>query len=65
MLRKEIYHSQENIKNDVSKLFLEAFPEDERPPLSIFLRSLKKKEIILLAFYDEDMERVHHLDLLF
>ena len=52
MLRKEIYHNQENIRKDVSKIFLEAFPEDERPPLAIFLRSLKKKEITLLAFYD-------------
>ena len=54
MLRKEIYHNQENIKKDVSDLFLEAFPEDERPPLFVFLRSLKKKEITLLAFYDGD-----------
>ena len=54
MLRKEIYHNQENIRKDVSNLFLEAFPEDERPPLSIFLKSLKKKEITLLAFYEQD-----------
>ena len=55
MLRKEIYQGQERIKKDVSSLYLEAFPEDERPPLSIFLKSLKKKEITLLAFYDEDI----------
>ena len=54
MLRKEIYQGQEKIKKDVSYLFLEAFPEDERPPLFVFLKSLKKKEITLLAFYDEN-----------
>ena len=54
MLRKEIYKDQPNIKEDISSLFLEAFPEDERPPLNIFLKSLKQKEITLLAFYDED-----------
>lgn len=54
MLRIERYHKQEHIKKDVSKLFLEAFPEDERPPLEIFLESLDKKEITLLAFYQEE-----------
>ena len=47
MLRKEIYIDQPNIKEDISNLFLEAFPEDERPPLNVFLKSLKQKEITL------------------
>ena len=54
MLRKETYRGQKYIKEDVSKLFIEAFPEDERPPLEIFLKSLDKKEITLLAFYQEN-----------
>lgn len=53
MLVKEIYSSQDNIKKDISGLFLEAFPEEERPPLNVFLKSLKKKEVTLLAFYDD------------
>ena len=52
MLRKEIYSGQENIIKDVSDLYLEAFPVEERPPLDIFLKSLKQKEITLLAFYE-------------
>ena len=55
MLRQEVYKGQPNIKKDISGLFLEAFPENERPPLSIFLKSLKQKEITLLAFYDENV----------
>ena len=53
MLRKEVYNGNELAKKEISDLFLEAFPEDERPPLFIFLRSLKKKEITMLTFYDE------------
>ena len=54
MLRVEKYFDETKRKLDVGNLFLEAFPEDERPPLDIFLDSLKKKEITLLTFYDED-----------
>ena len=53
MFRLEIYKDQEKIKKDVSKLFLEAFPEDERPPLNKFLKSLNNKSISLLTFYEE------------
>ena len=54
MLRKEVYQDSDKAKQNVGDLFLEAFPEDERPPLLVFLRSLQKKEITLLTFYDED-----------
>ena len=54
MLRKEFYSDTPKEKQEVSDLFLEAFPEDERPPLFIFLRSLKKKEITLLTFCDNE-----------
>ena len=54
MLRKEIYQGQESIIKDVSDLYLSAFPEDERPPLDIFLKSLKQKEITLLTFYQDE-----------
>ena len=52
MLRYKVYREQKTIIEDVSKLYLEAFPENERPPLSIFLESLKQEAITLLAFYD-------------
>ena len=54
MLRKEIYLDNEKVKKDVSDLYLSAFPKEERPPLNIFLKSLEKKEITLLTFYDEN-----------
>ena len=54
MLQKEIYLDTSKEKQEVSDLFLEAFPEDERPPLFVFLNSLKKKEITLLTFYDNE-----------
>lgn len=54
MLSLEKYNGQKNIKNDVSKLFLEAFPEDERPPLDVFLKSLENKKVSLLTFYQDN-----------
>ena len=51
MLRKEIYQGQKIIIKDVSALFLQAFPEEERPPLDVFLKSLRQKAVTLLAFY--------------
>ena len=54
MLRKEIYLDNEKVKKEVSDLYLSAFPKEERPPLEIFLKSLEKKEITLLTFYDEN-----------
>ena len=54
MLRKELYSDTEKARKEVSALFLEAFPEDERPPLEVFLNSLKKKEITMLLFYDNE-----------
>ena len=54
MLEKRIYQNQEDIKKDISQLFLSAFPEDERPPLNVFLKSLKQKAVTLLAFYQDN-----------
>ena len=54
MLRKEIYQGQESLIKDVSVLYLSAFPEEERPPIQIFLKSLKQKEITLFAFYQDE-----------
>ena len=54
MLQKEIHLSSKTVKKEVGVLFLEAFPEDERPPLSVFLKSIDKKEIKLLTFNEGD-----------
>ena len=54
MLEKRIYKGELNIKEDVSQLFLSAFPEDERPPLDAFLKSLEQKAVTLLAFYQQN-----------
>ena len=54
MLRKILYQNQEEIKKDVANLLLEAFPEEERPPLDKFFKSLLVKENQLFAYFDHD-----------
>ena len=54
MLKKVIYQGQEQIKKDVSKLLVEAFPEDERPPVDIFFKNLEKDNTRLLTFYQNN-----------
>ena len=54
MLKKTIYTDQLNIKEDVSKLLVEAFPENERPPVDFFFENIKKDNNKLIAFYDSD-----------
>ena len=51
----EIVNFKENHKvlKDVIPLFLEAFPEDERPPVFIFKKTVKRKNSELLTFYDK------------
>jgi GNAT superfamily N-acetyltransferase len=56
MLNKIIYSNQENIKKDVGDLLVEAFPEDERPPVDIFFKNLiiNKEHTRLIAYYDNN-----------
>ncbi len=54
MLEKVIFKGQENIRKDVSILLVEAFPEDERPPVDIFFKNLEKESTCLLAYYEKD-----------
>ena len=56
MLNKIIYSNQENIKKDVGDLLVEAFPEDERPPVDIFFKNLEinKEHTRLIAYYDNN-----------
>ena len=54
MLRKTIYTDQINIKEDVSTLLVEAFPENERPPVDFFFENIKKDNNELITFYDEN-----------
>ena len=54
MLEKREYLNQTTIKKDVSHLLTTAFPEDERPPVSYFFKSLEKKENHLFAYYSSN-----------
>ena len=56
MLNKIIYSNQENIKKDVGDLLVEAFPEDERPPVDIFFKNhiINKEHTRLIAYYDNN-----------
>ena len=57
MLKKIVYIDQESIKKDVGNLLVEAFPEDERPPVDIFFKNLKeKKESTQLLSFNKDDE---------
>ena len=54
MFNKVIFKEQPEIKEKVGALLVEAFPENERPPVSYFFESLKRKENTLLAFYQNE-----------
>ena len=54
MLNKVIYQNQEKVRKDVGALLVEAFPEDERPPVDVFFNNLNKDSNELMAFYEED-----------
>ena len=56
MLKKIIYQNQKNVKEDVSILLVEAFPENERPPVEVFFKNLELRRDYssLLAFYDDE-----------
>ena len=54
MLQEIIYTNQTNIKKDVSTLLVDAFPENERPPVSIFFKNFEKDNNRLLVFYNEE-----------
>ena len=49
------YQQQARLKADISSLYLEAFPENERPPLDYFFKSLERKENRLFAYYEKDV----------
>lgn len=48
------YKENRSIKNDVVPLFKSAFPSNERPPVSMFLKSSLMEGSDLLAFYEEN-----------
>lgn len=43
-----------SILEDISALYLEAFPENERPPLSYFLKCAEKESNDIYGYYDND-----------
>ena len=48
------YKDNHKIRKDVQKLFLSAFPSDERPPAHIFFAKAKKENNDVYAYYDND-----------
>ena len=54
MLFKKQYLGEENIREDIATLLVSAFPEDERPPVHYFFKSLERKQNQLYAYFDND-----------
>ena len=50
-----LLNDNQKIKEDITPLYLSAFPEEERPPENIFYQSFERKENRLYAFYDNDV----------
>lgn len=48
------YKDNHKVIDDVIPLYLEAFPEDERPPVFIFKRTCKRKNSELITFYEDN-----------
>lgn len=51
MLEKKLYIGQKDIKENVATLLVDAFPEDERPPVPYFFQSLERKGNNIFAYY--------------
>ena len=51
MLRKREYYGEIEMKTEITFLFETAFPEDERPPVKYFFKSLEREENRLFAYY--------------
>ena len=47
------FQDDKSIKKDVKRLFLSAFPSDERPPVWLFFKSFENPNNRLYAFYEE------------
>lgn len=54
MLEKKLYTNQKDIKEDVATLLVDAFPEDERPPVPYFFQSLERKGNNIYTYYLND-----------
>ena len=47
------YKEDKNVKKDISRLLVSAFPRNERPPVNMFFDNVdKRKENELFAYYD-------------
>ena len=54
MLIKKLYQGQKDIKEDIGTLLVEAFPEEERPPVKYFFQSVERKGNNLFGYYLND-----------
>ena len=48
------YKDHKEIKKDIQKLYMEAFPIDERPPVFIFFRNALKENQNLYGYYENN-----------
>ena len=48
------YKKDQNIRKDVEPLYVSAFPEEERPPVEMFFKTVQLDNDDLLGFYEED-----------
>ena len=48
------YKNNPQIKSDIKKLYLSAFPKEERPPAWIFFKNALKDNQDLYGYYDEN-----------
>ena len=46
-MRQIIYQNQKDLKKAISEVYLEAFPEEERPPVHYFFKCLGNRMGIL------------------
>lgn len=53
-MRQVIYQNQKELKKQISEVYLEAFPEEERPPVHYFFKCLERKENELVAYFDDE-----------
>ena len=55
MLMEQLeYKNNRRIKNEIKKLYVSAFPKNERPPVHYFFKSALKESNRLIAYYIEN-----------
>ena len=54
-MNKKYLKLDQTIKNDISSLYLSAFPDNERPPLDYFYKAINRYESnVVIGYYDKN-----------